>query len=65
MLVGKDASLTQSPPTLPSRRRYCFLPIAIVPLTSPHAVTHATPLGWDMHHTTLAVGAEYGPDTNQ
>jgi hypothetical protein len=34
-LVGKDASLTQSPPTLP---------LAFVPLTSPHVATYSTPL---------------------
>jgi hypothetical protein len=52
-LVGKDASLTQSPPTHPSRRRRHFLPLAFVPLTSPHAATHATPLRWDARHTML------------
>jgi hypothetical protein len=50
-LVGKDASLMQSPPTLPSHHRHHFLPLAFVPLTAPTprptlhplAETRATP----------------------
>jgi hypothetical protein len=50
-LVGKDTSLTQSPPTLPSLRRRHILPLAFAPLTSPmprptlhpFAETRATP----------------------
>jgi hypothetical protein len=43
-LVGKGASLIQSPPTLPSHHHHRFLPLTFIPLTSPHAATHATPV---------------------